>query len=589
MHRPFLALFSLIILVVLSACSSSDSPVDENLLPENNAPRVILPEWVITNGGENVLIVSEVRDNDSTSHTYSWRQTLGPAVTLNNVSSDRLAFVAPSASELLRLEFELTVTDVRGGVGTGTVDVYVTRPDTGLVQGKIVDANSGAPVANATVSADNFSTVSNSQGRYALFDISYNPRTIITVEHDNYSKQSQIVAVSPEEPQVNSTIAIIPADILTFSASQGASISTQNSSASVSITANSLVDSSGMAYSGDVTAKISAINTSNNVYLMPGDYTINNGLPIETFGGINIELFDDSGERLSLAQGETITANFNVASASNSPLSPTDIFGYDFSTGRWTAVDSGSISNGKYLVTSNRVTSLAAGSQYNFVYITGCVVDLLGNPVSNITVKSEGVRFSGTTQTFTDSAGDFSIRARQNSDLLLFASRAGSVSNTALESVGASDIDLPNCFTLAEGAIRLKLTWGDSPSDLDSHLVGPNYHVYYVNKGSLTQAPFAQLDVDDVDGEGPEIITISQFDLPGEYSYSVYNYSRTQNPGITESPTVVELNIDGDLQVFSPPAGEGNNYTWNVLTFVVDNNGNYTVRVDNTWSQSEPN
>ena len=51
----------------------------------------------------------------------------------------------------------------------------------------------------------------------------------------------------------------------------------------------------------------------------------------------------------------------------------------------------------------------------------------------------------------------------------------------------------------------MRLTWGASPSDIDSHLRTPDgSHVFYSSKGSLTTTPFASLDVDDVDGFGPK-------------------------------------------------------------------------------------
>ena len=70
------------------------------------------------------------------------------------------------------------------------------------------------------------------------------------------------------------------------------------------------------------------------------------------------------------------------------------------------------------------------------------------------------------------------------------------------------------------------LTWGEVPRDLDSHLIVPGFasDVAYYNRGNLTSAPFAQLDIDDTSGFGPETITITQV-LPGRYTYYVYNYS----------------------------------------------------------------
>jgi uncharacterized protein YfaP (DUF2135 family) len=66
--------------------------------------------------------------------------------------------------------------------------------------------------------------------------------------------------------------------------------------------------------------------------------------------------------------------------------------------------------------------------------------------------------------------------------------------------------------------------------DLDSHLFVPNGdHVYFVDRGSLTAAPYAALDVDDITGFGPEVVTITRL-YPGTYRYAVFNYSGSPLP-----------------------------------------------------------
>lgn len=69
--------------------------------------------------------------------------------------------------------------------------------------------------------------------------------------------------------------------------------------------------------------------------------------------------------------------------------------------------------------------------------------------------------------------------------------------------------------------LRVVLTWGSSPSDLDSHLSYPANHVFYVNK----QGRDANLDVDDTDSYGPETITIEQKHNGERYVYAVHDYS----------------------------------------------------------------
>lgn len=69
--------------------------------------------------------------------------------------------------------------------------------------------------------------------------------------------------------------------------------------------------------------------------------------------------------------------------------------------------------------------------------------------------------------------------------------------------------------------LRVVLTWGRTPSDLDSHLTYPANHVYYEEK----QGRDANLDVDDTNSYGPETITIEQKRNGERYVYAVHDYS----------------------------------------------------------------
>lgn len=74
------------------------------------------------------------------------------------------------------------------------------------------------------------------------------------------------------------------------------------------------------------------------------------------------------------------------------------------------------------------------------------------------------------------------------------------------------------------------LTWGSKPSDLDAHLLcqlsdGISGHVSYGNKKfSVGNKCISKLDVDDINGYGPETVTIYNGET-GDYTYYVHNYS----------------------------------------------------------------
>jgi len=89
---------------------------------------------------------------------------------------------------------------------------------------------------------------------------------------------------------------------------------------------------------------------------------------------------------------------------------------------------------------------------------------------------------------------------------------------TVVQELGAGD-----------GVLRIVLTWGQYPYDLDSHLTGPlagssdRFHMYYGD--DVPTGSNVNLDVDDTYSYGPETTTILSY-TDGVYRYSVNNYDR---------------------------------------------------------------
>jgi len=115
-----------------------------------------------------------------------------------------------------------------------------------------------------------------------------------------------------------------------------------------------------------------------------------------------------------------------------------------------------------------------------------------------------------------------------------------------------------------EGAVRVVLTWGETPADLDSHLTWSGGHVYYQNM----QQGEAMLDVDDTTSYGPETVTFTP--QPGvAYTYYVHDYTNRENPSSSEmgaSGAKVDIYLpDGSHTTRNVPGGRGIN--WVVFTY----------------------
>ena len=73
--------------------------------------------------------------------------------------------------------------------------------------------------------------------------------------------------------------------------------------------------------------------------------------------------------------------------------------------------------------------------------------------------------------------------------------------------------------------LRVVLTWGKTPKDLDSHLSYPGNHIFFEDK----VAADANLDVDDTTSYGPETITIERKHQGERYVYAVHDYTNGVN------------------------------------------------------------
>jgi len=76
---------------------------------------------------------------------------------------------------------------------------------------------------------------------------------------------------------------------------------------------------------------------------------------------------------------------------------------------------------------------------------------------------------------------------------------------------------------LTEGKVRFVLQWDEEPEDLDLHLTGPDFHISYRNMRSVKNK--AKLDQDEMQGYGPETITLDKVRPDSHYTLWVDNYS----------------------------------------------------------------
>ncbi|WP_455219902.1 PKD domain-containing protein, partial [Kaarinaea lacus] len=91
----------------------------------NNAPVANAGVDQRVAGGDLVTLSGLGSDQDLDPLTYSWRQTNGPSITLNNANSPTANFTAPQVTTTTNITIELTVTDDKGASGTDFVNISV--------------------------------------------------------------------------------------------------------------------------------------------------------------------------------------------------------------------------------------------------------------------------------------------------------------------------------------------------------------------------------------------------------------------------------------------------------------------------------
>jgi hypothetical protein len=129
---------------------------------------------------------------------------------------------------------------------------------------------------------------------------------------------------------------------------------------------------------------------------------------------------------------------------------------------------------------------------------------------------------------------------------------------------------------------NVALTWGSSPSDLDSHLTTPDgFHVYWSSTGSSTESPYAQLDRDDTDGYGPENISIYRVSS-GTYKYYVHQYSSSGSLAGCNA-RVMLVDAGGNVRVDCRVPSTGSGAYWHVFDIV-----NGSIVTVNTITSSAP-
>lgn len=127
------------------------------------------------------------------------------------------------------------------------------------------------------------------------------------------------------------------------------------------------------------------------------------------------------------------------------------------------------------------------------------------------------------------------------------------------------------------GIVRIVLTWGQYPRDLDSHLFGPTvdgqdyFHTNWWDQDYYEENELiANLDLDDISSYGPETTTIYKKNNSGIYSFYVHDYTNRKSKNSYElSNSGANVKVYSGVSLvanFNVPANTGGTF-WHVFDY----------------------
>lgn len=226
------------------------------------------------------------------------------------------------------------------------------------------------------------------------------------------------------------------------------------------------------------------------------------------------------------------------------------------------------------------------------------VGQVVTDPVTRTGVPGAEVRVLNTNlATTTDADGNFSLRCVRPAGQYTVrgaSPRCGAASATVNVPVSGDSqraVIVLNCGAEIVESIVVTLRWSVQPADLDAHLSGPDgrggrFHVFFVNRGN-SPVSHASLDLDDRDGQGPEILTITRSGnayVAGDYRVWVHNFIGSSFSESNATVTVVHVNQLGvPVQLGRHEVrfatGSQDDDIWHVLNLAVTATGGVTVTV----------
>jgi hypothetical protein len=375
------------------------------------------------------------------------------------------------------------------------VDVTVTAS----LQGRVVDEN-GLPVEGAAVSSGAATTSTDVNGIFSFTSISMSSRFgYVQVAKTGYFTGSRSIITNGGASSYV-TIQLVPRNATgSFPAPTGGKVVVGPGDTATFLASSVVTAATNAAYTGMVFVFANYLNpTDPNLYkYMPGDLrgigSDGNETALQSFGMMDVEMQDASGNKLQLAAGQQATLTMAIPDSLQA-IAPAAIplWYFNDSTGKWIQQGTAVRQGNNYVGQVGHFTYWNCDAPIETVNFKVVLKDQFGNPLAYTYIEFESTTL-GTRGAYTDSSGFAQGLVPKGQTLLMrVVNQCGTLMGGVNVGPALSDQNLGTVtVTVAHAELMLTGTVVDcSNNPVDSGLVnaivdGLNYRAA-VSKGAFT-------------------------------------------------------------------------------------------------------
>jgi len=389
--------------------------------------------------------------------------------------------------------------------------------------------------------------------------------------------------VSPVKNSFSSTRIILPgiSSEKIFPATEATELTFDQEGIEIGFEANSFVDESGASYNGNVQLQLyhlSAIDPNLGLQA-PGDFRAYNMDSevnlLQTFGMFSINIFDDQGTELRIAEDKQAIIRYNPPQEIITSIPESiPMWHFDASSGYWLEEGLATFDGMTFEGKVNHFSWWNFDLPLPFVNLSGVVLNDSNAGIENIGITAQLTNSPITFGiTYTNAEGKFQGIVPANEEILIrYFDNCGEVFNESILTTGSSDFNLGNVTSVGPAIIEVC----GQLVDCDQQPVSNGY--VSVNFGDFSsiinindQSEFCQ-NIIACQGTG---IEISGIDLNSQLQ------SDPQSFQMNESPiNLPELRVCDQIALFFKYAVNGNEYI--VPDFSVGQSGQEVFFQDNT-------